>query len=697
MQRDDKGLWTVTIGPVVPGFHYYWLQVDGFACSDPATQTYFGWNKECSGIEVPDKTLGFYDIKDVPHGEVRTRWYYSRVTGMWRRAMIYTPPYYDRDVQTRYPVLYLQHGAGENERGWTSQGRANFILDNLIAERNGQPMIVVMENGMVAPKAGADPRLAESGAMRRRNEAFADMVVNDLVPMIDATYRTVPDRTHRAVAGLSMGASQAMQIGFANPDEFGYTGMFSGGGAARSNLSPSGPRPLLVWMGAGTAESGRVTSAKATVETMSSAGIPAVWFEAPGTSHEWQTWRRCLYDFAPRLFQPTHVAEAEPDEAVSWQVGKPIVTYWCGPSLTDSVAQQMAEGGFNLVWCANERELDVAQRHGLRGQLSDGLLSPASLDDPKHCEQLDALIARVSKHPAFYSYYLIDEPNASQFPAFGKLVAYLRQRDPLHLAYINLFPTYATNEQLATKGDVVTAYEEYLRRYTEQVKPSLISYDHYQFRLKGDGDQYFLNLAMIRRAAQEAGVPFLNIVQACTWAPDVMRVPNVDELRYLVYSTLAYGAQGISYYVYACANHRGSLVGLDGTPGPLYRALVSYNREFVAIARELQPLRSMGVYHTSMREPGCEPLPADAPFHLDPSQTPAPPRGFLLGLFGSGETPNHAVVVNLDYTTEVSALVAGPREIELFDASAARWTSAQKAAVELILPPGGGRLVRITR
>jgi len=303
MQRDDKGVWIVTIGPAVPGFHYYWLQMDGFACNDPATQTYFGWNKECSGIEVPDKTLDFYDIKDVPHGEVRARWYYSRITGMWRRAMVYTPPFYDRDIQTRYPVLYLQHGAGENERGWTSQGRANFILDNLIAEKKAQPMIVVMENGMVAARAGANSGPAKPGAAPRRNEAFGDMVINDLVPMIDAAYRTIPDRTHRAIAGLSMGAGQAMQIGFGNLDKFGYIGSFSGGGAARSDLGRSEPKPLLVWMGAGTAEPGRMTSAKATVEAMNKAGIPAVCFEAPGTSHEWQTWRKCLYDFAPRLFQ----------------------------------------------------------------------------------------------------------------------------------------------------------------------------------------------------------------------------------------------------------------------------------------------------------------------------------------------------------------------------------------------------------
>lgn len=388
------------------------------------------------------------------------------------------------------------------------------------------------------------------------------------------------------------------------------------------------------------------------------------------------------------------IGEAKAEPGSSWQVGTPIATYWAGPAMTDAVAQQMVEGGFNLVWCGSEAELDVAQRHGLRGQLTSGLFTPASLDDPDRRQQLDALIARVSKHPALYSYHLIDEPSAAQFPALGKLVAYLRQRDPLHLAYINLFPTYANNQQLGTKGDTVTAYAEHLRLYVEQVKPSLVSYDHYQFRLKGDSDQYFLNLAMIRRAAQQANVPFLNIVQACTWAPDAMRIPNADELRYLVYSTAAYGAQGISYYVYAHPNHYGSLVGLDGTPGPLYHAVKSYNREFVAIAKELQPLRSLGVYHTSMRERGCEPLPADAVFRIESLASPASPRGFLLGFFGAGEKLTHAVLVNLDYTTEARTTLVGPDVLKRFDAGTARWNSANKAAVELTLPPGGGALVR---
>lgn len=317
MVRDEKGVWTITTPPAVPGFHYYWLQVDGFTTNDPSTQTFFGWNKECSGIEIPDKALDFYDLKEVPHGDVRVHWYFSRTTASWRRAYVYAPPDYDRDPKARYPVLYLQHGAGENERGWTAQGRANFILDNLLADKKIHPMIVVMENGMVAAKPGAGPAPGQPGApppgTQRHNEAFAEVVINDLIPMIDAAYRTIADREHRAIAGLSMGAGQAVQIGLSHLDQFAYIGSFSGGGirdfdpktsynGVFSDATAFNKKVPMLWFGAGTAEASRATSGKAAIEAMNKAGIKAVWFEAPGTSHEWQTWRKCLCDFAPRLF-----------------------------------------------------------------------------------------------------------------------------------------------------------------------------------------------------------------------------------------------------------------------------------------------------------------------------------------------------------------------------------------------------------
>ena len=282
--------------------------------------------------------------------------------------------------------------------------------------------------------------------------------------------------------------------------------------------------------------------------------------------------RRILF-FALLAAPLTQAAEPTSQPNSSWRIGTPIVTYWCGPALTDEAAAQMAQGGFNVVWCS-EKALDVAQRHGLRAQLTDGLLSPSSLDDPAQREKLDSLIARVRLHPALYAYHLTDEPSVAHFPALGRLVAHLRERDPAHLAYINLFPTYASNEQLGTTGDVVTAYREHLHQYTTVVKPALISYDHYQFQKTRDSDQYFLNLALIRRSAQAADVPFLNIVQASSWEPGV-RVPTTNELRYLVFTSLAYGAQGISYYIYTCANHAGGIANADGSPTPIYHALKS--------------------------------------------------------------------------------------------------------------------------
>jgi hypothetical protein len=397
--------------------------------------------------------------------------------------------------------------------------------------------------------------------------------------------------------------------------------------------------------------------------------------------------------------RPALAADPEPAASNAWKVGTPIVSYWAGPAMTDPVAKQMAEGGFNLVWCV-EKDLDVAQRHGLRGLLQDGLLSPATLDDPAQREKLDALIARVKNHAAMYAYYIIDEPSAPAFPALGKLVAYLRHRDPGHLAYINLFPTYANNQQLGTTGDTVTAYREHLRQFVEIVKPSLVSYDHYQFTTKGDNADYFLNLAMIRHAAQDAGVPFLNIVQASSWDPS-MRVPEPDEMRYLVYTTLAYGGQGISYFVYCHPNIKGGIALPDGTPTPIYNALKTLNREFVAIAGQVQPLKSLAIYHAGMKPPGAEPLPADAAFRLDPPvaamdyEPPKPVRGLMFGYFGQPNKPTHVVVVNLDYKAEAVHTLVGLGKLEVFDATTGVWSPAGDSRVELRLPPGGGKLVRL--
>jgi len=380
-------------------------------------------------------------------------------------------------------------------------------------------------------------------------------------------------------------------------------------------------------------------------------------------------------------------------KAPTWKVGTPITTYWAGPPMTDATARQMSEGGWNLVWCRAE-ELDTAKRSGLRAMLHDGLIAPESLDDPAKRQRLDELVARVKRHPALYAYFITDEPSASRFPALGKLVAYLRERDPAHLAYINLFPTYANNQQLGTQGDTVAAYAEHLKQYVEVVKPGLISYDHYHFTANGDSNQYFLNLGMIRKKALEANVPFLNIVQACSWTPS-MRIPTPDELAWLVYTSLAYGAQGISYYVYSHPGHEGAMALADGTPTPLYHAASKLNREFVAIASQLQPLRSLGAYHVGETPPGAEALPADAPVTMQP---PVPASGIVVGLFGHGSRATHVVVVNLNYREPVSVTLTTPGKVGAFDCANGRWQPLHTGrTAALRLEPGRGMLLRWAR
>jgi enterochelin esterase-like enzyme len=305
MTRGENGVWTVTTDPVRPGFHYYELIIDGWHCTDPASESYFGWGQPSSGLEVPDPSLDFYEAKDVAHGEVRSRYYRSQVTGAIRRAFVYTPPDYDRNPKQRYPVLYLQHGAGESERGWTAQSRANFILDNLLAAGKTKPMIIVMENGY-ATKAGPTP-----AAGSRDNGAFEELMVHDLVPLIDSNYRTIADRNHRAVAGLSMGAGQALQIGLGNLGLFDSIAAFNGGGRDFDPKTSFGGvfadpvaanrRIRLLWLGCGTEDRG-YASGKSFHEALTTAGIRHVWVEGPG-SHEWQVWRKHLFDLAPRLFQ----------------------------------------------------------------------------------------------------------------------------------------------------------------------------------------------------------------------------------------------------------------------------------------------------------------------------------------------------------------------------------------------------------
>jgi enterochelin esterase family protein len=316
MTRARDGMWSVVTPPIVEGFHYYALDVNGIRMNDPNSHTYFGTGKDTSGVEIPEYGVDYYRSKDVPHGAVSIRTYHSKITGQWRRCFVYTPPDYETNSSARYPVLYLQHGSGEDETGWIFQGHANLILDNLIAENQAVPMIIVMENGYASVPAGPfGPAASGRGA---DTAAFEDVMTKEVIPMIDSTFRTIPDSDHRAMAGLSMGANQALRLATGHLDTFAYIGGFSGtmNGLSTDALDPAtafdgrfkdgaafSQKVKLLWLGLGTQEPNPFPASVGTFRAMlEKAGIKYVYFSSPGTAHEWLTWRRDLNDFAPRLF-----------------------------------------------------------------------------------------------------------------------------------------------------------------------------------------------------------------------------------------------------------------------------------------------------------------------------------------------------------------------------------------------------------
>lgn len=379
----------------------------------------------------------------------------------------------------------------------------------------------------------------------------------------------------------------------------------------------------------------------------------------------------------------------------AWKQDRVIVTFWCPPPATDDNLAAVAAENYTLTWTP-EDGLDVAARHGLRAMLQSPLLTPASLDDPAKQAELDALVARVKNHPALEAYFLRDEPSAGDFPALGRLVAYLRERDPAHLAYINLFPTYANNQQLGTEGDTVTAYRDHLRQYIEVVKPGLISYDHYHFFKDNDGDQYFLNLGLIREYALGAGLPFLNIIQAST-VVESWRRPNAEELRWLVYTTLAYGGRGISYFTYWGPQSYGGLYE-DGKRTPLALDAAELNAEMAALSPALMALDSLAAYHTEPLPRGGEAIPADAPVQV------VGPGEFVLGLFGFDDEATAFMIVNRSYRQSQTARLRisnMPREggVQEYDRTTREWrgyaTGRDRITVEL--EPGDGRLFRVGR
>jgi enterochelin esterase-like enzyme len=323
LTKGENGVWIGTSQPLDEGFHYYMVNIDGAEVPDPGTMYFYGVSRWGSGIEVPAQDQDFYALKDVHHGQIRQNLYFSKITNAWRRCFVYTPPDYDKDTAKRYPVLYLQHGSGEDETGWGVQGKANLILDNLISEKKAVPMIIVMENGYAnqspaagTPAAGAARQDRGSGG---RMSAFENVLIKEVIPMIDTNYRTIADREHRAMAGLSMGANQTIQITINNLDVFSYIGGFSG----TSNFPSTAEIDIetfmngkfkdvdslkkqikLLWLGLGTKEPNPFPGSVGAFKNMlDKVGMKYVYYESPETAHEWLTWRRDLHEFALLLFK----------------------------------------------------------------------------------------------------------------------------------------------------------------------------------------------------------------------------------------------------------------------------------------------------------------------------------------------------------------------------------------------------------
>ena len=309
LTKDTAGTWSgTTEGPMDKGFHYYHLTIDGGVFNDPGTLNFYGSTRWESGIEIPATDQDFYALKSVPHGNVQQILFPSGSTNLTLRAFVYTPPNYDKDATKRYPVLYLQHGWGEDETAWSNQGYANLIMDNMIAEGKIEPFIIVMTYGMTND--------TKFGGIRNfKIQPFQTVLIDELIPYIDTNFRTFTDQPHRAMAGLSMGGMETKTITLANLDKFAYIGLFSGGTISMEdvNKTPGFREKIkLAFVSFGSRElsashDGRPgmfgNDPKANAEMLKQDGINCVFYVSPDTAHEFLSWRRSLREFAPLLFK----------------------------------------------------------------------------------------------------------------------------------------------------------------------------------------------------------------------------------------------------------------------------------------------------------------------------------------------------------------------------------------------------------
>jgi enterochelin esterase family protein len=313
MQKQEGGTWTVTTQPQVPGFHYYSLVVDGVSTADPASQTFFGCSRWSSAIEIAEAGMNDFEVQDVKHGQVRSLYYYSKVDESWRPLMVYTPAGYDEGKQD-YPVVYIQHGGGEDHRGWMEQGRTAQIMDNLIAAGKAVPMIVVSSNSNVQNRNGG----FGGGYSWQGMQTFRNEMIDNIIPFVEKTFRVKKDRKSRAMCGLSMGGGQSFYIGLRDPEVFANVGVFSTGmfggiqGASNFDLEKEVPGMLtdtktfnqqfdMFFVSCGEQDP-RIEYTRNIVKTMRDGGVEVRFNSYPG-DHEWQVWRKSLHEFAQYLFK----------------------------------------------------------------------------------------------------------------------------------------------------------------------------------------------------------------------------------------------------------------------------------------------------------------------------------------------------------------------------------------------------------
>ncbi|MBP5507484.1 MAG: acetyl xylan esterase [Prevotella sp.] len=308
MQSDGKGGWMAVTDPLVVGFHYYFMNIDGVNFIDPATETFFGCNREAGGIEVPEGPEGDYyrPQKGVPAGQVRSIYYWSESSKAWRHAMVYTPAEYEKGKK-KYPVLYLQHGMGEDETGWSKQGHMQHIMDNAIAKGEAVPMIVVMESGDIKAPMGRGQGMGDYGS------SFYPVLLNDLIPYIESNFRVKTDRENRAMAGLSWGGHQTFDVVLNHLDKFAWMGTFSGAifnldvktayNGVFNNADEFNKKIHYFYMNSGTEGMDQMFGTERMVKSLNDMGINAVYSKSEGTAHEWLTWRRGLKEFIPHLFK----------------------------------------------------------------------------------------------------------------------------------------------------------------------------------------------------------------------------------------------------------------------------------------------------------------------------------------------------------------------------------------------------------